>query len=72
MELVDAHKKETRLEQQLVKAKAEDLSIPLQQAQQQLDEYSKQLASYEKDKETLEVKYYKYFFIFIIEFGFFL
>jgi hypothetical protein len=58
MELVDAHKKETRLEQQLAKAKSEDLSVPLQQAHLQLDEYSKQLLNYEKDKETLEVKYF--------------
>jgi hypothetical protein len=55
MELVDAHKKETRLEQQLAKAKSEDLSVPLQLAHLQLDEYSKQLQNYEKDKETLEV-----------------
>lgn len=55
MELVDAHKKETRLDQQLAKAKSEDLSVPLQQAHLQLDEFSKQLLNYEKDKETLEV-----------------
>ncbi|XP_059485805.1 dynein regulatory complex subunit 4 [Neocloeon triangulifer] len=54
MELSDAHKKESRLEQQLIKAKAEDLSGPLKSAQLQLEEFSKQFANYEKDKELLE------------------
>jgi hypothetical protein len=71
MELVDAHKKETRLEQQLIKAKSEDLTIPLQQAQQQLDEYCKQLANYEKDKETLEVHTSFIFFLWWLNYAFF-
>ncbi|CAB3359322.1 Hypothetical predicted protein [Cloeon dipterum] len=54
MELSDSRKKESRLEQQLVKAKAEDLSGPLQSAQTQLEEYFKQFSNYQNDKELLE------------------
>lgn len=50
-------KKEERLEKQMAEVIAENkrLTEPLQKAREEVEDLRKQLANYEKDKETLRV-----------------
>lgn len=52
-------KKEERMEKQMaeITAKNKMLAEPLQKAQDEVEELKKELANYEKDKETLRVSY---------------
>lgn len=52
-------KKEERMEKQMaeITAKNKLLAEPLQKAQEEVEELKKELANYEKDKETLRVGY---------------
>lgn len=50
-------KKEERMEKQMaeISAKNKMLAEPLQKAQEEVEDLKKELANYEKDKETLRV-----------------
>jgi len=52
-------KKEERMEKQMaeITAKNKMLAEPLQKAQEEVEDLKKELANYEKDKETLRVNF---------------
>ena len=51
-------KKEERLEKQMSEVKAENKNLvePLQRAKEQLEELTRQLSNYDKDKQSLAVR----------------